>query len=257
MNRTAQSSKKQILIYLLAFSSFCSKHVSANDLIPAKIAGLDLQEIINSPSPIYTKEDIQSAFDLPFYEAFHLKGHSQPLKTCRDVLRAQGSTKHYLQPQTSPETSVLSDITGTCIAARFNLNAQPSEISFIPDSPIDRDILDTAPYALGLNSNYNEMKIFLTEHPMATWAESNIVIGLDQHDQNNATLRLQGAMQHIRVVGRGDMNGDGFEDIILKITSTIDPPSNYLSNSLWVLTKMQFGGRYTILESYDGFRGRP
>jgi len=248
--------ERDFLFYLI-FLIIISQKTDANDLIPPEIAGLDLREITYSSTPLTSKKAIERSLNLPFYAAFGTKNHPEQLRTCAEVLNLQNSVKHYLQPSKEWETSTLTDITSTCIAAKLNLNAKPSKITFISKSPINEEMLRSAPYALGLNSSYYEKQRFLNDHPEAKWADSGPILQLKKHDTYSVTLILKGARQHIKLVGRGDINGDGIEDIILKITNTMDPPSNYFTNSLWVLTRFQPKGDYIVLESYDGFGGEP
>ncbi|MBF7143538.1 MULTISPECIES: hypothetical protein [Pseudomonas] len=248
--------EREFLFSLIFFITISHK-TDANDLIPPEIAGLDLQEITYSSAPLTSKKAIELSLDLPFYTAFGTKDHPEPLRTCTEVINLQNSVKHYLEPSKEWETPTLTDITSTCIAAKLNLNAEPSKTTFISKNPIDESMLKSAPYALGLNSSYYEKQHFLHDHPKAKWADSGPILRLKKHDIYNVTLILNGARQHIKLVGRGDINGDGIEDIILKITNTMDPPSNYFTSSLWVLTRLQPKGDYIVLESYDGFGGEP
>lgn len=248
--------ERRFLFCLMLLTSIFQK-TNATDLIPPEVAGLDLPEITYSSVPLTSRKALEVMLDRPFYATFSTKGHPEPLKTCTEVLELQNSLQHYLEPSKEWETPTLTDITSTCIAAKLNLNAEPSKTTFISKNPIDESMLKSVPYALGLNSSYYEKQHFLHDHPEAKWADSGPILQLKKHDNYNVTLILNGARQHIKLVGRGDINGDGIEDIILKITNTMDPPSHYFTNSLWVLTRFKPKGDYIILESYDGFSGMP
>lgn len=221
-------------------------------LWPPNPAGLDLKEITHSTQAIESKDDIRSALQLPFYRQLGVSGRSRALNNCAELLQLQGASEYFLEPALTSEAGTLADISTICIAADLNLKSQPSKRSHISEHPLDEDLIKHAPDTLGFYVN-PEIEKPLAQRHGAVWADANVIKNIIQYDDNNTTLELDDAKQNLILVGRGDVNGDGIEDIILKLVDTLDPPATLFNTRLYVLTRLEANGPYTILKAYDQF----
>lgn len=217
----------------------------------------DQQEVIharkNSLPKQQIKEDLAKNFDYPFLAI----GHPHPMNNCLEVLETLGTSKRFLNPESVVDTQFYTSLTADCIAAKLNYQAKPFKTSFIPTDFFTDELFDKAPYRLGMNASLSELNAVLKERPDATWAESDRTFKIIEKNDHRAVIKLSGARQIVFIQGRGDMDGDGVEDIVLKIVNTADYPASYFGVDLYVLTRLEEDGRYSIIDAYGGFEDMP
>jgi hypothetical protein len=192
-----------------------------------------------------------------FPSVFVARGHKRPMNSCMDILDTLGTSKHFLNSESVVDTQFYTKLTADCLATRLNYEARPFETSFIPADFFTKEMFDKAPYRLGMNTSLSELEDVLKHRPNATWAESDPTFTILEKNAHGAILRLQGAQQTVSITGRGDMNGDGIEDIALKIVNNVDYPASYFSVGLYVLTRLSEDGPYTIIDAYTEFENIP
>ncbi|MBF7143539.1 MULTISPECIES: hypothetical protein [Pseudomonas] len=207
----------------------------------------------NTHSKKILKTSLTKKFDYPFLAI----GHPSPMTNCLEVLETLGTSKRFFNPASVVDTQFYTSLTADCVAAKLNYQAKPFNTSFIPTDFFTRETVDKAPYRLGMNASLSELNAVLKERPDATWAESDRAFKIIEKNDHRAVIKLNGARQTVFIQGRGDMDGDGIEDIVLKIISTADYPASYFDVGLYVLTCLEANGRYRIIEAYRGFEDIP
>jgi len=201
----------------------------------------------------HLKTSLAKNFDHPLIAI----GHPHPMTNCLEVLETLGISKRFFNPASVVDTQFYTSLTADCVAAKLNYQAKPFKTSFIPTDFFTKETINKAPYRLVMNASLSELNAVLKERPNATWAESDRTFKILEKNDHRAVIKLNGARQTVFIQGRGDMDGDGIEDIVLKIISTADYPASYFGVGLYVLTRLEEDGRYSIIDTYEGFEDIP
>ncbi|MFL1407060.1 hypothetical protein ACJO2E_17100 [Marinobacter sp. M1N3S26] len=110
--------------------------------------------------------------------------------------------------------------TTLCQAVRASANLAGFDRSFLEPSLLDRNLPVEAPaeFALAISGDTQRRA-----QARETWAEVETPAGFEPVSNYEAVYRGQdGSVQRLRVLARGDYNGDGLEDAILYLTEGVD-----------------------------------
>jgi hypothetical protein len=238
-------------ILLLALPILFSEVAYSASTIASKIDGLDLQDMTKSSKSIKNRGELAEAFGLPLYTQLLVKGGQNPIDTCKSLMEQQGSGHIFLEAQIESDASSLRDISTTCIAAKLLLDSTSSARTYIDYPLATKSFLQKAPYNLSQMISNESREKLANQKPVATWWNAEPIKSIKKFNNNNFSLELSGSTQTITVMGHGDIDGDGIEDIILKIVDTIHPPATYFNARLYVLTKLGKNQKYSIVRSYE------
>ena len=174
-----------------------------------------------------------------------------PLKTCADYISAQGDSRVYLEAQPDSDTSDLKEISTVCIASGLILNAKPSTVSYLETPLVTKAFLKNTPYNLAQIISDEELDRLKSRKPTPSWWSAEPIKAIKRFNDNVATLELDGSSQSVVVLGHGDINGDGVEDVVVRIIDTINPPASYFNSRLYVLTRLGKNEKYTVIRAYE------
>lgn len=110
--------------------------------------------------------------------------------------------------------------TALCQAVRASASLTGFDRSFLEPSLLDRELPMAAPaeFALAISSDTRQRV-----RAMETWAGVETPAGFEPVSNYEAVYRGQdGSVQRLRVLARGDYNGDGLEDAIVYLTDGVD-----------------------------------
>ncbi|WP_213877590.1 hypothetical protein [Pseudomonas sp. dw_358] len=225
--------------------------LAAASSIPTKVEGLDLKPFMKSLEIAERASTLETAMKAPLYGEFLAEGHSRPLVTCRDYTAAQASEVRLLEPKVESEANGFRELLINCLAADLIAKAKPSDVTYLPEKLVTEDFLKNTPYYPGQIIANETRERLEKQRPEPSWWDVEPVEKIKRFDHNVVTLYLDGSKQTVVAIGRGDINGDGVEDAMLKVIDSINPPATYFNVRMYVITRMEERGKYQIIKSYD------
>jgi len=133
-----------------------------------------------------------------------------------------GSCRALLELDDAYEPVVLSDFNfyqsrkANCRAAALLARARPSKSSFVRAFSLDAEAPRRLPATLawGMSQDYEQRIAEASAHGKS-WNDIEAVRLLQQVSRDEARYDVDGARQTLTIEGRGDVDGDGIEDLVL------------------------------------------
>lgn len=139
-----------------------------------------------------------------------------------------------------------------CQAARLTLEAQPPALSYLRPLAFDDTLPDRLPWQAAMILSEREHERIAAERPGASWREALFMPGTSftSCGMHCGVYSQAGAEQTVRLVARGDYDGDGIEDVLLGSFDAVKGGS-YRTMRMFVLTRRQPGGRVELVRELD------
>lgn len=139
-----------------------------------------------------------------------------------------------------------------CHAAALTLAAQPAEVSHLRTLVFNEDLPDQLPWQVAMIVSGSEAARIADERPLATWSQALFepITGFSPCGQYCGTYRDLSQEQTVRLLARGDFDGDGIEDVLVS-SWDVALGGSYRATRMLLLTRRQPGGRIELLQEVD------
>lgn len=139
-----------------------------------------------------------------------------------------------------------------CHAAALTLAAQPAVVSHLRTLVFNEDLPDQLPWQVAMIVSGAEAARIAHERPRATWSQALLepITGFSPCGQYCGTYRDSSQEQTVRLLARGDFDGDGIEDILVS-SWDVALGGSYRATRVLLLTRRQPGGRLELLQEVD------
>ena len=139
-----------------------------------------------------------------------------------------------------------------CHAAALTLAAQPAVVSHVRPLAFNEDLPDQLPWQVAMIVSGAEAARIAHERPRATWSEALFepITGFSPCGQYCGTYRDSSQEQTVRLLARGDFDGDGIEDVLVS-SWDVALGGSYRATRVLLLTRRQPGGRLELLQEVD------
>lgn len=139
-----------------------------------------------------------------------------------------------------------------CQAMALTLAAQPAVISYLRPFAFDEGLPDRLPWQVAMIMSGSEAQRIADERPNSTWRQALFgpLTGFSSCGTHCGRYGDPGAEQRVRLVGRGDFDGDGIEDMLLS-SSDAAIGGSYRAVRMFVLTRRQPGGNVELVRELD------
>lgn len=137
----------------------------------------------------------------------------------------------------------------SCLAVQQALSMQASDKSFMRDLVFDKALANRLPDDVALVISSEERKRLDKNPDIQFWSDVEKIISVEQLDTDVYHYKTVGVNHHLKRLALGDINGDGFEDLLIRDDVTLDEGS-YSASRLFVLTKRSAQGKIEILNSF-------
>lgn len=131
---------------------------------------------------------------------------------CREYERAAARGMVVADPG---QRDALVELAAMCRAAEALAAAEPPANSYLTELTFDRRLPTKLPADLAVLTTTADHARLARSSPDATWAELATIRSVEQLDEHHAIYHLPDGRQELRLVGKGDIDGDGLEDAIL------------------------------------------
>ncbi|WP_455204552.1 hypothetical protein [Kaarinaea lacus] len=228
------------LLLLLAIIAACSpKEPSDTTQLSSK-----KQEAAKTGSPIQTYSENIPAFpniaekSLPELSMVAEGKTPISVSTCKDFIN---NVSQYTVEETEHNMRILADYQ-QCIISWLAGQAKPARVSFLQEnfSPIIIDELDLTSFASSLGPRLDENK-----NTLATFSFNNVTESADK-----VSIIDEGWTYEFALLGRGDFNNDGREDLLVRFLDQSGDAS-YFSLQTLILEKANNKAGVSALDAID------
>lgn len=147
------------------------------------------------------------------------------------------------------EMSAFVELAIMCRATKLLGNADRPHVSYIPEPILAASSPDRLPSALAFETSKTESDKNRNDPTVQSWGDINEVRKVDVICPRVVDFYTTGGVQRLELVGRGDFDGDGVEDVLISSRDSVDGGS-YQHLRLFVLSVDAEGGWQTI-KSYQ------
>ena len=225
--------------FLFGFSSSpkISRPVLQNKHIPVGwTQELSMASLLAKVPAVNSQKDLSALLANPWYANFDVTtdkaGESKTLHNCHDyfALKVPG-----LRAQQEPENNSLLELKVMCEATRLLSQATSAQYSKIPKNPLNSQLPKKLPKLLAFEISKVEWDRAQKDPRITHLADVEPIKRVERRSAHQNVYHLAGGAQTLAILGRGDMNGDKWEDILVAVKDTVDGGS-YFNLRLFVLT---------------------
>lgn len=152
--------------------------------------------------------------------------------SCADYFdKAKPSTR----PTREYEMNTYLEFKIMCEATRLLVSAHNSEESFLPRIIINDDTPKLWPKKIALQISTEESRRIANNAKLKTWADVTTIIKVEKHSESKSIYFYDGGYQEVEILGNGDANHDGIEDVFIVVRDHVEGGS-YFNIRLFVLS---------------------
>lgn len=229
-----------------------SERQPVSSLSPSWTPGLDLGGYLNPPVTSISLERLRHQLTGEWEESI-IVAHPMTLEnpatiqTCRDALDGKNAA---LWPITIPETSAYMARLTLCHAVATMVDAKRSERSYVQAFQLDGSAPQFLPGKLALIISSMEYERRTRDETKTLHDVSGIERVAQMDFYKSEFYDATGGVQTMTILGRGDFNNDGIEDLLLLVEDRVAGGSYYASR-LYQLTRYQHDAPLVTLKEYQ------
>jgi len=135
-----------------------------------------------------------------------------------------------------------------CEATRLLINANNSKESFLPDIILNDDAPKSWPKEIALQISTEETKRITHTSKLKTWVDVTPIIKVETYSETKSVYFHDGGYQEVEILGNGDANNDGIEDIFIVVRDYVEG-GNYFNIRLFVLS-VNAKGNWELIKNF-------
>jgi len=194
-----------------------------------------LPDLLKKPIKIDKKSDISKLISSPWYYTFKMKNTKHGLANFSSCYDYFTQTTSHTRPQKESEMPAYLELKSMCDAARILMTATNALQSYLPKAPLDKSTPNFWPKEIASQISTKEAKRTLKDTSLKTWSDITHINSYHSKSVNQATYRYTGGYQEINILGRGDVNHDGIQDLIISSRDYTDE-GDYFNMRIFVLS---------------------
>lgn len=202
---------------------------------------LGMASLLDQSPEVNTQKDLSELLGLPWYTSINIKAPElnkpQSVASCNEYFAVKTPE---LRAQKEQEYSALLELMMMCEATRLLSEASPAKQSNIPAQPLNAQLPEKLPNSIALVTSQSEWNRIKNDQGISTWGDVNAVSVAEQPSTHQIEFRSDAGLQTLSILGRGDFNEDGSEDLLLSVKDTVEGGS-YFNLRLFVLTVIDQG----------------
>jgi hypothetical protein len=137
-----------------------------------------------------------------------------------------------------------------CLAVEALKGAVPARRSYLGGFRLDNHALRYLPPSLGLAVSQEDLaKVSSAESKGISWQEYDRNLKVDSVSTDRATVEDETVVTRLQTYATGDFNGDGIEDLLLRVDS-YSKQGSYSNCRLLLLTRTSKAGLLRLIKEY-------
>lgn len=196
----------------------------------------NMATLLLEKTTVASQEDLSKLLSGRWYASIDVEAdmvdESKALNNCNDLFAIGKSDLH---AQRESENNALLEFKVMCVATRLLAEAKPAQYSSVPANPLDADLPKKLPKAFALITSQSEWQHIQRNPNLAHWGDVNPITRIEKKSENQSVYYSDGGAQTLAILGRADINGDKWNDILVTIKDTVKG-GNYFNLRLFVLS---------------------
>lgn len=192
--------------------------------------------LLDQPVAVNSQKDLRKLRESPWYASVAVEApdlnEPQAIDSCNDYFAVNAEN---LRAHKAQEHNALLELMVMCEATRLLSEASPAKQSNIPEQPLDAQLPDRLPKSVALVTSQSEWNRIENDQNVSSWGEVNTINEVKKTSAHQAEYHLDTGLQTVSILGRGDFNEDGREDLLVSVKDTVEGGS-YFNLRLFVLT---------------------
>lgn len=214
--------------------------------------GLLLNDHLSQPLVRPTVDDLLAMLAAPWKQSFRFGLADAPkaeqrVGSCEDYGRALNAG---LRPSLAADPVLLAELAVMCRAARALSEARPAGESYIEPLPFDGKLPSLLPADLALRTSTEDHARFASAASETRWADVANLQSVEIHGPEHAVYKQPGGAQVVRLVGRGDIDGDGVEDLLIT-SRDMGEDGALLGYRLFIISRFAPETSYVVLSEFS------
>lgn len=209
----------------------------ANKNIPVSWdTGFSMLSLLDSQDvTLNSVDDLEKLVDATWYaevDVINTKVGKAALGSCHDYF-----TKVKGTPRTANENemSAYLELKIMCEATRLLMNAKDSKETFLPRNVLGETMPKLWPKAMALRISTEESRRDMENTELMSMNDVTPIVKYESHSKSKAAYFNKGGYQEVEIIGRGDANNDGVEDIFLVVRDHVEG-GDYFNMRLFILS---------------------
>jgi hypothetical protein len=173
--------------------------------------------------------------------------HEATVTNCTECLEY---TKEGFTAKSDRELRRLKSMGVDCLALVALKGAVPARRSYLDGFSLDSQAVKYLPPTLGLVLSQDDLKkVSAAESRGTSWKEYEPNLKVESENQDRASIENQTALTRLQTYARGDFNGDGIEDLLLRVDN-LSKQGSYSNSRLLLLTRTSTYGKLRLVKEY-------
>jgi len=135
-----------------------------------------------------------------------------------------------------------------CRPTKLLLNAKPPEKSNIPNDFLNKSMPENFPVEIAFQTSTREAERNANDKSKRYWSDINQNLQFEAISKDRVKFFDDGGSQNISLVGRGDFNADGLEDVLISSRDSVEGGS-YFNFRLFALSVNE-KGEWQLIEEF-------
>lgn len=135
-----------------------------------------------------------------------------------------------------------------CESTRLLINANNSKESFLPRNILNEDVPKLWSKEIALQISTEESRRSAQNPKLKTWADVTPIIKYEKQLETKSIYFHEGGYQEIEILGNGDTNSDGIEDVFIVVRDYVEGGS-YFNMRLFVLS-VNIKGNWELIKVF-------
>lgn len=245
-----------LILFLLLSCTHTEKPVkvagtndSLKTLPPQCTEAFALPSLLSDEARLTGPENIEALLSKPWYASISVQNARQSSVTSLDNCSAYfDNTSANLRAERDNEQNAFLELKLACEASRLLMKAEDSVKSFLPHPLFTEETPHKLPKSVALITSQKEFLKVQDDASTSRWSEVNTIRHFEEISPIQAFYTSESGVQKLSEVGRGDINHDGIQDILLLSEDSVEGGS-YFNLRLFVLT-VSDDGLWLVLEQY-------
>lgn len=206
-------------------------------------------EPFKKPMNIEGKDDLNRLLKTEWYDPYDVmeqnSGQHFTLNNCEQYIEKATARLFTVVPYENDSFTVKAMM---CRATVLLINANPAEKSYIPEKFLNTNLPSQWPRELALVLSLSRLESIKSDPKIRYWQDVDTNLQYRFVDDENVEFTGEGSIQRIALVGRGDFNHDGVEDVLITSSDSVIGGS-FFNERLFALT-VNVKGEWLLLKEY-------
>ncbi len=212
-------------------------------------SGFTLPSILaSSDVSLNNVSDLSELISAPWYadiDVRETKSGESVFSSCADYFDKAKSTTRTIRDS---EMYAYLEFKIMCEATRLLINAQNSKESFLPNAILNNVTPKFWPKKFALQISTKESMRIACDSKLRTWADVTPITKVEVYSKTKSTYFHDGGYQEVEILGFGDSNNDGIEDVFIVVHDHVEG-GNYFNIRLFVLS-INSNGSWELIKDF-------